>query len=391
MSKDPLSKIRAGDVYKNLMRVLAEHRIEKADWSIVDKRPHPSLTVRYAGRERSMTFPGTPSGRGSAAKFAGVLRRMLKEMLTESHSDPQPRETGAAPRLASDAAPAPSRNLSGNETMSGSTGFPAESRSVFAYRGQQIEDRGEALSLTDMWKASGSPSGRAPNDWRTLASTSEFADHVAIILNAGNSGNDLFQSVRGGRSSGTWAHWQVALAYAKYLSPEFHMWCNQVVRERMEARRPVDLSPDLVEIIRRDDGISRMLAHKVTELEKSVRVLLAYVRSADPMPSYDLAGTVTALMMIEMAGVRSADRVRGTSSIVTRHMKNFCLANEYGAAPTPEHIDPDRRWRFPRKAATEWLFGHTQGVELIRAHIARQRAKLSKSGQMALQLVGARA
>jgi hypothetical protein len=39
-----------------------------------------------------------------------------------------------------------------------------------------------------------------------------------------------------GRNGGTWAHWQIALAYAKYLSPEFHMWCNTVVRAHMEGR-----------------------------------------------------------------------------------------------------------------------------------------------------------
>ena len=32
------------------------------------------------------------------------------------------------------------------------------------------------------------------------------------------------------------AHWQIGIAYAKYLSPEFHVWCNTVVRDRMEGK-----------------------------------------------------------------------------------------------------------------------------------------------------------
>lgn len=45
----------------------------------------------------------------------------------------------------------------------------------------------------------------------------------------------LINVVRGkGKTQGTFAHWQLALAYAKYLSPEFHMWANQVVKERFE-------------------------------------------------------------------------------------------------------------------------------------------------------------
>ncbi len=40
-----------------------------------------------------------------------------------------------------------------------------------------------------------------------------------------------------GRTGSTFAHWQIGLAYAKYLSPEFHMWCNTVVRRHMERLR----------------------------------------------------------------------------------------------------------------------------------------------------------
>lgn len=148
------------------------------------------------------------------------------------------------------------------------------------YNGTEIHFRKEMLSLTDMWKAAGSPSGRAPNDWRALNSTIEFSDHVAAMLNAGNSGNELFAVKRGGKSPGTWAHWQIALAYAKYLSPEFHMWCNTVVRERMEGNRsyPPTIPADLVEEMHRTFGICRMLAHKVTEIQGVVGSLTALVK-----------------------------------------------------------------------------------------------------------------
>lgn len=107
---------------------------------------------------------------------------------------------------------------------------------ALVFNGIEVHDRGEMLCLTDMWKAQGSPDGRGPNDWRALSATAEFVEHVALVLNAGNSGNELFEVKRGGRTPGTWAHWQIALAYAKYLSPEFHMQCNVVIRERMEGK-----------------------------------------------------------------------------------------------------------------------------------------------------------
>jgi hypothetical protein len=48
----------------------------------------------------------------------------------------------------------------------------------------------------------------------------------------------IYKSKRGGRGKGgeTVAHWQIGLAYAKYLNPQFHMWCNEVVRAHMEGR-----------------------------------------------------------------------------------------------------------------------------------------------------------
>ena len=41
---------------------------------------------------------------------------------------------------------------------------------------------------------------------------------------------DGFVATTRGRHGGTWAHWQLALSYARYLSPAFHLWCNTVVR-----------------------------------------------------------------------------------------------------------------------------------------------------------------
>lgn len=109
----------------------------------------------------------------------------------------------------------------------------SENRGVaIAYNGVVIHDRADTLSLTDMWKAAGSPSGRAPSDWLALDATKDFVAVVEASHNAGKSGI----MAKKGKGGGTYAHWQIALAYAKYLSPEFHMWCNSVVRERMEGR-----------------------------------------------------------------------------------------------------------------------------------------------------------
>jgi len=138
-------------------------------------------------------------------------------------------------------------------------------------------------------------------------------------------------------------------------------------------------------------GIAKQVNHKITVLEKQVDEILRFITSpsGQTVPAFNLAGTVTALAIIEMAGVPQRERVRGTSSVVTRQMKDFCLKHSYGAFPTPTHIDPDGRWRFPREAAAEWLTGPSQGSEVIRSHVARHRRE-SAAGQIAMQLVSSR-
>lgn len=81
MSQNKLAKLRNADVFKALMRVLDEYRIPKEDYHVLDKRPHPMLTVRYCGAEREMSIPSTPKTRGKApVAYSAQLRRLLKEM-----------------------------------------------------------------------------------------------------------------------------------------------------------------------------------------------------------------------------------------------------------------------------------------------------------------------
>lgn len=106
------------------------------------------------------------------------------------------------------------------------------------YNSITIRDRNEMLSLTDMWRAAGRDPQKAPAKWRDLPSVQEFCGYVASTI--GKSDSELFQALNENGEWNTWAYWQIAFAYAKYLSPEFHVWCNNVVRAYMESKlRPV--------------------------------------------------------------------------------------------------------------------------------------------------------
>lgn len=137
--------------------------------------------------------------------------------------------------------------------------------------GQRISLKGEMVSLTGLWKAAGSDPSKQPAKWRELPSTKEFAAHVADVI-LQKSEDEVFSVTRGGKAPATFAHWHIAMSYARYLDPAFAVRCNDVVRAHMEHRLPAhaDFPSELVEMIKRTDGIVRMLARKVTNIEKAV-------------------------------------------------------------------------------------------------------------------------
>lgn len=118
---------------------------------------------------------------------------------------------------------------------------------ALVYQGQAICRQGEMLSLTDMWRAAEAPSGKRPANWARKEGA-DFISFVASTLGVpkehvyraergtGTGAYDVPHGhIKGGRGGGdTWGHWQVAIAYAKYLSHAFHAWCNEVVRAHME-------------------------------------------------------------------------------------------------------------------------------------------------------------
>lgn len=145
------------------------------------------------------------------------------------------------------------------------------------YNGEIIHQRDEMLSLTDMWKAAGEPNERRPSEWLRSADAVRFIEFLAEASNMGNS--HITKTTRGA-AGGTFGHWQIGLAYAKYLSPEFHMWCNTVVRERMEGRHQrvgFDLTDEMRQVF---GGIVKGIVHK--ELAAVVPTAVETALLADP-------------------------------------------------------------------------------------------------------------
>lgn len=98
------------------------------------------------------------------------------------------------------------------------------------------------ISLTDLWKEAGSVNKKDPNTWINRESTIELIDTISTFLNTPKMG--VLKSKRGKTGGGTWAHKNLALAYAKYLDPKLHVLVNEVFFERIEEEKNPDLIID---------------------------------------------------------------------------------------------------------------------------------------------------
>lgn len=88
------------------------------------------------------------------------------------------------------------------------------------------------VSLTDLWRAAKGKNANHPTKWLGNKESKELVSKLAEKLNVQDS--ELSQ-VKRGHQGGVYAHWQIALAYAKWLSPELHLQVNDVYRRFQEA------------------------------------------------------------------------------------------------------------------------------------------------------------
>ena len=278
--------------------------------------------------------------------------------------------------------------------------FPAEGNpgSKLVFNGVTIHDRDEMLSLTDMWRAQGGDKSRQPSEWLDSADGKRFCETAVEFLNPlknikpGDSGfeeNQLVITKRGGKAPGTWAHWQIALAYAKYLSPEFHMQCNVVIRSYMEgrpARSPMQqalanhgasLPAVSAEQITRMFGMMRQMSHRSAEMSREIAVLKDQSREVAALKEQinAVAEVVTPsvpgayvpgkrlVTILEEAGI--TDRPRG--------LINF-LGKELAKAGI-HHTGKDymKVRLYPQEAVSEWL--RKSGDKTLHRYIAEKRGQ----------------
>lgn len=93
------------------------------------------------------------------------------------------------------------------------------------------------VCLTDMWRAQGSPANKEPTQWIRLPQT-----QALVQVLSQNMGLSHIYKSRRGKSGGTYAIPDLAIAYAEHLSSEFHAWALNAVKERIEEEANPELA-----------------------------------------------------------------------------------------------------------------------------------------------------
>lgn len=188
------------------------------------------------------------------------------------------------------------------------------------YNDREINQRGEMLSLTDMWRAVSGEDARRPSDWLASKDGKRFVGYVET--SAGNSGTQLIQTLNEGGTWNTWAHWQIALAYAKYLAPEFHVWCNEVVKAHMEGRGVPVQSTSVVISVREEEFLRTL-----RDMTSGINAILENQNKTDHRVSHvetDVSGIKRDIieMRAEIHGIATKGRKRIKDSVkqeITKH------------------------------------------------------------------------
>jgi hypothetical protein len=135
---------------------------------------------------------------------------------------------------------------------------------LHSYQGREIafDPSAKMWNLNAMHQAAGSERSKEPSRWLTQVQTQEFLKALTEEETTLDNGSiSVLIETREGRSGGTWAHWQIAAAYAHYLNPRFYIQWNRWAMAYSQSQQQTSVSASqLATIITRIDTLEAEVA-----------------------------------------------------------------------------------------------------------------------------------
>lgn len=139
---------------------------------------------------------------------------------------------------------------------------------IFQYNGSPItfQKGGNVMvNATQMAKSF----GKEPKFWLMNQSTTDYLNELSKVRNL--TLTDLVQVTKGGNNPGTWMHEDVALEFARWLSPAFAIWCNDRIKELLQYGMTA-MQPTLEQMINNPDLVISLATQLKNEREEKQRL-----------------------------------------------------------------------------------------------------------------------
>lgn len=191
--------------------------------------------------------------------------------------------------------------------------------SVFSFNNTKIsfqrEDFAVMVNATEMGKFF----EKTPKDWLRNESSARFISALSAVRQI--STTDLVWIVQGGTSQGTWMHEDVALEFARWLSPTFAIWCNDRIKELLKIG--MTALPHTVEEMLANPDLIIGLATQLKEERQRVEILVQDVAQLGAMTAEQRkaldAAAPKVLFADSVAGSQKSILVADLAKIVTQN------------------------------------------------------------------------
>ena len=207
---------------------------------------------------------------------------------------------------------------------------------IYKYNGTEITfhlgDGSVMVNATEMAKPFGNT--KRPQFWLSTSYADCYMEELAKARILAY--DDLVQVIKGGNNPGTWMHEDIAIEFARWLSPAFAIWCNDKVKELLTKGYT-----KLDSITRKD--LAKWLLESEEEKEKAleaVNILTEKIETDRPKIIFadSVSGSENLILIREYAKILSDQGfVTGEKRLYTWFRENGFLnrRNE----PYQEYID----------------------------------------------------
>lgn len=208
--------------------------------------------------------------------------------------------------------------MSRSETTAGKTAIIQ-----YSYKGTPISfsnTDGVMINATEMAK----PFGKQVTKWTNTQTAKDFIQELSEVRNCTSA--DLVRVVKGGnKQQGTWMHEDVALEFARWLSPKFAIWCNDRIKELLSSG-VATVSDDDDIIAQAMNVLQRRLDEKTQRLqlaESQLQEQNHQIQTLTPMADYtrEVLQSTSTFTLTEVAkdlGMRSVAQL--TSFLHQQHI-----------------------------------------------------------------------